>query len=134
MGLFNRKRRDEESPVDPNDPLTALARAEKALEKAGGWGSDGEGHYGQMNPQMSEALAKVREQLESGGGSLGSDPRFAPTPTSSSSRPIRASRSAQPPLVEDPITKVERLAKLLEDGALTQEEFQEQKRKALDEG
>ncbi len=126
MGLFDKWRRDEEPPVDPNDPLAALAKAEKALEDSDGWASDGNGHWSKMPSDMNETLAKVREQLESGGGLAGSDPRFAPTPTSSFGQP------QQPPMIEDPITKVERLAKLLHDGDLTQAEFEEQKRKALE--
>lgn len=109
------------------DPLAALARAEEALAETN-FASDGNGHWSRLDPalkaQMQEGMEKARAAYESGGatGFSGGFPQGAP------------SAFSQPPLVEDPITKVERLARLRDSGALTEDEFDEQKRRALEEG
>jgi hypothetical protein len=46
---------------------------------------------------------------------------------------MRAPQPAPPPSGEDALSKLERLAKLHEDGALTDEEFAAEKRKLLDD-
>jgi hypothetical protein len=130
MGFFSRRRRSEEPnqvEEDPMDPLVALKHAEEELAKTN-WASDGNGHWQRISPEMkgklSEGLEKARSSLESGNAST-FGPGFGQDAPAA---------FAQPSRVEDPITKVERLVKLRDIGALTQDEFDEQKRKALEEG
>jgi hypothetical protein len=130
MSFFSRKRHSESpssAPTDPMDPLAALARAEEVLSKTNA-ASDGQGHWMKIDAgqraQLQDAMDQARAAYESGASGVVDDafPQGVPA------------AFQQPARVEDPITQVERLARLRDSGALTDEEFEEQKRNALQGG
>ena len=140
MGLFRRKNRTP--PLARNtDPFSedlsvTLRRAQELLANTDA-ASDGNHHWMPIGDdsrgRLNEALAQAEAAIGSGqkftgpGGATGSG--FGGSGTAADwAKAFEASGS------QDPITKLERLTRLRDTGALTPDEFEQQKRKVLEEG
>lgn len=107
---------------DPNDPIAAMRAAQEAMANSP-LGSGPLGHY--VEKRMAEAM----EQTEA---SMRAAQAYAPP----GGFPAAAATAAGSAAVGagETVSQLERLAVLRASGALTEDEFAEQKRKVLGEG
>ena len=142
MGLFGRKKRDKPlfAKQDPfsEDLSATLEKAQEMLAKTHA-ASDGNGHWSEISDEthgrLTDELARAEAALESGQFTGGKP--FSGGAGSAEWAPAFAGSNAAgvgPAQGQDSISKLERLVKLRDEGALTAEEFEQQKRQVLDAG
>jgi hypothetical protein len=141
MGLFSRKKRDK--PLFTNeDPFSGdlsetFEKAQELLAKTHA-ASDGNHHWSAISDEthgrLTDELARAEAAFESKqftGGQPFSGGGAGSTEWASA---FAGSNGAGVGPAQDSISKLERLVKLRDEGALTSEEFEQQKRQVLDAG
>lgn len=143
MGLFSRKKR-EKPLLTKRDPFSedlgeTLEKAQELLPKTHA-ASDGNHHWSAISDEthgrLTDELARAEQALESGKFTGGQPFTATDQGTAEWASAFAGSNGAGgvPGPAQDPISKLERLVKLRNEGALTAEEFEQQKRQVLDAG
>jgi putative oligomerization/nucleic acid binding protein len=141
MGLFSRKKRDKQlfTKDDPfsGDLSETFEKAQELLAKTHS-ASDGNHHWSAISDEthgrLTDELARAEAAFESKQFTGGQPFSGAGADSAEWASAFAGSNGAGVGPAQDSISKLERLVKLRDEGALTSEEFEQQKRQVLDAG